>query len=189
MEEWASLLKTIVGAGLGTAFVQAAFSIYNQLRQEKKWRSYMASRIAVTLEFFACACADFILMNKNLEYDPDHEPDWTVELPELPPYPDHSDGWLAIDPALANKCLNLRNKIHESQKTINTYVQLGGDLEDTLYEEAAHLGVEAWKVADSLRRKHGLATADTRWNYAGALDGWLRDIEAKKQKGLERAAH
>jgi hypothetical protein len=182
--DWATLGNTFVGAGVGSALVQALFSFLRERSQTKKQGAYLALRLAVTLEFFALACADFISENGNAETPPDHEfPDWTVKLPELPVLPDDADGWLAIDRPLADRCLNLRNKIHASQKVIDGTGEFTPDeLGDTLDEEAAARGLEAWKLALELRRKHRLTPADTVYDFAERLEGVLRETGMKKQR-------
>ena len=85
-------------------------SIYRDSHHRKLQAAYMAMRLAVILEFYASACAHFIQENANVQPPPPTEefPEWTVELPELPAYPDDADGWRAIDRTLAGRCLNLR---------------------------------------------------------------------------------
>lgn len=180
--DWATLGKTAVGAGFGTALVQGLISLIREWTQAKRKSTYLASRLAVTLEFFAMACADFIQDNKNAETGPDQEfPEWSLQLPELPAYPDDADGWMAIDVRLAERCLNLRNKIHCSQKLIETTIDLGlyDDLEDTLEAEAAGRGAEAWALAKTLRSKHGIVAADMQWDYADTLKATLRAVEKR----------
>lgn len=150
----------------------------------------MAMRLAVTLEFYASACAHFIEKNADMEPPPSEEfPAWQVNLPELPAYPDDADGWRAIDRALAGQCLNLRNKTHGSQSIISSTINYCMDeLGDTLDEQAAARGIEAWKLAGALRRKHGVEGADTVWDYAAKLESTLRTAEKSKQERQTRNA-
>ena len=117
--DWASWLKLIIGAGIGSALVQGLLPIWREHHQRKKQAAYMAMRLAVILENFAWACANFIQDNRNAQTLPDEEyPAWDVTLPELGTYPDEGEGWRAIDRKLAGRCLDLRNRILESQSAI-----------------------------------------------------------------------
>ena len=53
--EWATLTRTAVGAGFGTALVQGLLAIYRDTRQRKSQAAYMAMRLAVILEEYASA--------------------------------------------------------------------------------------------------------------------------------------
>lgn len=181
--DWATIGKTALGAGVGTALVQGLLAIYRDRRNRKSHAAYMAMRLAVTLEFYAKACADFIQENANVQPPPPDEeyPSWKAELPELPAYPDDADGWRAIDCALAGRCLNLRNKIHASQGLIDETIEYNMDaLGDTLEEQAAARGLEAWKLALALRRKHGVGKADMVWDYVETLERTLRKGEQQE---------
>jgi hypothetical protein len=185
--DWATLAKTAIGAGFGTALVQGLLAIYRDRRHRKSQAAYMAMRVAVTLEFYASACADFIQKNANVEPPPTEQyPAWTTELPELPAYPDDADGWRAIDRALAGRCLNFRNKIHGSQGIINSAIEYSiDDLEDTLGKQADERGLEAWNLAVALRRRHGVEEVDTVWEYTNTLERALRKVE-KAGSGLQQ---
>ncbi len=181
--DWATLGKTALGAGVGTALVQGLLAVYRDGRHRKSQATYMAMRLAVTLEFFASACVDLIQKNANVEPPPPTEqyPAWIAELPELPAYPDDADGWRAIDCALAGRCLNLRNKIHGSQGIIDSTIEYDmSGLGDTFEEQTAARGMEAWKLAVALRRKHGVEKVDTVWDYAAILETTLRKDEKQQ---------
>src|SRR4051794_11613253 len=94
---WGDLIKTIIGAGIGSALVQVLAPFIRDYRQRKMTAAYMSMRLAVILEAFARECAELIEANKNAQTRPDEEfPDWDVNLPELAPYPDDGDGWRAL---------------------------------------------------------------------------------------------
>lgn len=189
--DWATLSKTVVGAGVGTALVQGLLPLYRDWHHRKSQAAYMAMRLAVTLEFYASACADFIQENANVQPPEEGEfPGWEVELPELPAYPDDADGWRAIDRTLAGRCLNLRNRLLGSQRIINSTIEHSDvfhvdDVEGALDEQAARRGLEAWKLAVALRRKHSVEEAETVWDYAETLESTLRTAEKAKRKRQE----
>jgi hypothetical protein len=191
---WTSVLKLGVTAGLFSSLFTTFLTLFvGWLRDERRKKAeatYLALRLAVTLESYASACAHFIEKNADMEPPPSEEfPAWEVKLPELPPYPDDADGWRAIDCALAGQCLNLRNKIHGSQSIIHSTINYCmDDLGDTLDEQAAARGIEAWKLAAALRQKHGVEEADTVWDYAAKLGSTLRTAEESKRERQKRNA-
>jgi hypothetical protein len=66
--DWASWVKLIIGAGIGSALVQSLLPIWREHHQRKKHAAYMAMRLAVILENFAWACANLIQDNRNADH-------------------------------------------------------------------------------------------------------------------------
>jgi hypothetical protein len=100
--DWATLAKSALGAGFGTAAMTGILSVYRDTHHRKSQAAYMAMRLAVTLEPYAYACSEFIAENANMQARLDQEfPDWNTSLPELSVYPDDIEGWRAIDRKLA----------------------------------------------------------------------------------------
>jgi hypothetical protein len=189
--DWGTVAKSFVGAGFGTAVVTGVLSLYRDRRHRSSQAAYMAMRLAVALEFYTLACADLISNNSNAERRPNEEfPDWTFGLPELPPYPDDAEGWRAIDRKLAGRCLNLRNKIHGSQRIIGaTWEHASESLGDTLDEQAAERGLEAWQLAVALRHRHGVEEVDAVGENPEYLETVLRSAQkAKKERDESNAA-
>jgi hypothetical protein len=149
--------------------------------------SYLALRLAVLLESYANACSDFISENAHAEQDPDDRlPNWNASLPELPAYPDDDEGWRAIDRRLAGRALNLPNRIHVSQSIINWTIELNDDeLGETLDEQAAARGLEAWKLAVQLRRMHSIEAVEMVWDFAEMLEKTLAKAQREKQRNDE----
>jgi len=203
--DWATLVKTFIAAGFGTAFMQGSLAIYRDRCQRKSRAAYMAMQLAWTIEAYARACSDFISDNKNVQPPGDEEeyPQWRVELPELASYPENPDGWQAIDSRLAARCLSLRDKIQQSQRIISSTIEYDmDDLGDTLDEQAAGCGLEALKLAvalrlkhqavlwrtlaKALRLKHGVGKVNTGWDYAEHLESTLRRAKKAKEERRER---
>jgi hypothetical protein len=176
------LIKTIIGAGFGSALVQALLPMWREKRQQKSHAAYMAMRLAVILESYASACVEFNAANANAEPSPDDEyPNVDTTLPALPPYPDDAEGWRAIDRRLAARCLGLPTRIWESGNAIKGTIEfISDDLEYVLPEQAAGLGLEAWKLAAELRRKHGVEQLATDWDYAAVLQSTLDKAHKRK---------
>ena len=122
--EWGRFFMMIVSAGVGSALVQSLMPIYRDRRTRRKQAAYMAMRLAVVMENFAWACANFIQDNHTARTPPDEEyPAWEIALPELLAYPEDADGWRAIAPKLAGRVFGLRNKLHESKSTIRNIIE------------------------------------------------------------------
>jgi len=171
--DWGGLLRTVVGAGLGTAAVQALIPIFRDMYQRRRDAAYLALRLAVALESYAAACADLLNENDNsigkarayLE-----EPDLNPRLPPPPPYPDDQNGWRAIPSDLASRCLGFPNKICWSQAQIGFCIEnYPVDLPRVIDKEASERGLEAWTLAVELRRTYHLELADPGWGLPEAL--------------------
>jgi hypothetical protein len=144
----------------------------------------------VLLESYANACADFISENANADHPLEEDfPRWNTSLPTLSPYPDDDEGWRAIDRRLASRVLNLPNRIHVSQNTVVSTIQFNEDeLGETLDEEAAARGLEAWTVAVELRRTHNVEAVDPVWDFPKMLKETLRNAQQKKEQNRESHA-
>ncbi len=189
--DWATLGKTAIGAGFGTAATAGVFALYRDHRQKKSLAAYMAMRLAVILEAYAHSCAEFIDYNANAPHHSreDEFPAWKVTLPDLPTYPDDAQGWSSIDKKLAMRCLGLRNKIVGSQGIIMSNIEHDMDgLEDALNEQAAARGLEAWKLAMEFRGRYAIAAADTVWDFSARLEQTLRTAQKSAQDRIERQA-
>lgn len=186
--DWATLAKSALGAGFGTAAVTGILAVYRDAHHRKSHAAYMAMRLAVILESYAYACSEFISENSSMQAPPDQEfPDWNTTLPVLPPYPDDPEGWRAIDRKLAGRCLNFQNRIHGSQGIISaTNDYTVDDLEDTFREHAAARGLEAWTLATALRDKHGVEKADPVSDFVEWLQTVLKKAKASQQDQAER---
>jgi hypothetical protein len=151
-------LSALVGAGLGSALVQGAFSLMGERRRKNAHATYLAMRIAVLLDAFGLACSELINFNMTAEHPRNDElPNWDIHIPEMPPYPEDIEGWVSLDRALASRCLRLRGKIRASQSLIDGTREFAEhDLGETVDEQAAAMGLEAWRLAAGLHRKYRL---------------------------------
>ena len=155
MWDWSDIAKTAIGAGLGTAIVTAIAQIvvpfFRDRRHRKRQAAYMAMRLAVALEAYASGCLELRRRDQfdeklaavvGREFVPR-----IVPLLELPPFPDDEDGWKAIDPKLASRCLNFRNRIFESQLIIDAALNVETRSREMGWH-ARNLAVEAWDIAE-----------------------------------------
>ncbi len=191
---WGGLLTLAGSAGIIAALVNQGLGWLREwwavADKRKANGGYMALRLAVILEAYASACADAISGNQNAEQRPDEQyPDWTAQLPELPEYPDDTEGWRALPIKVAGRVLSLRNKVAGSQSIIDSVVEYSEDyLEEEYAEQAAERGLEAWNLAVELRRTYGLEEVDVVWSYAASLEHHLKRAKKEIQTRVDRAA-
>ena len=180
--EWGRLFTMIAAAGVGSAAVQALMPVYRDHRMRRKQAVYMAMRLAVIMENFAWACADFVQNNRNARTPAgDEYPAWETALPELLAYPEDSEGWRAIAPKLAGRVFGLRNKTHQSTSTIRQTLEADKpELGWMLDEQAAARGLEAWRLAVDLRRAHRIEPVELEWNYPDYLQTALEAATTRR---------
>jgi hypothetical protein len=157
-------------------------------RQRTAHATYLAMRIAVLLDAFGLACSDLISSYAGAESAPGEEfPNWDIRIPELPPYPEDTEGWVSLDRALGSRCLRLHSKIRARQRVINeTRDDAEDQLGETVGEEAAAMGLEAWQLAIDLHRKYGLALDGD--DYAPFLKETAANIIAARNARSSTAA-
>jgi hypothetical protein len=185
-----SLMKTAIGAGLGTAAVQGGIAIYRERTQKNEHAAYLALRVAVLLEAYASECCDFYFDNVNAHQPPDEPyPAWRTQLPDLPEFPDDTEGWRAMHRKLVAKCLNFPNRVHASQNAIASCIEFSMDyLGITLDEQASARGVEAWEIASALRDAYGLDRAEIVFDYYDVLRKVLKQSREEREEREARQA-
>lgn len=178
--DWALIAKTAFGAGVGSAAVQGALSIYKEYRVKENHAAYLALRVAVILEAYASACFDFVADNAIAQQRPDEQyPDWNSSLPTLHEYPIDVEGWRAMDRSLVARILNLPNKIHGSQNVIGANYEFAMDdnIIWQLDKHACERGLEGLEIASRLRSLYNLGPFDPVFDFAGALRRDLKRAE------------
>ncbi|WP_439406422.1 hypothetical protein ACNJX9_34090 [Bradyrhizobium sp. DASA03076] len=182
-----SLLKTAVGAGIGTAAVQGGIALYRERTLKNEHAAYLALRLAVLLEAYASECCDFYFDNANAEQLPNEPyPSWNTRLPDLPEYPDDTEAWRTLDKKLLAKCLNFPNRVHASQNAIAACGEhTMDDLDIALDEHASARGAEAWEIASALRETYGLDRAEIVFDYYTALQKVLKQSREKRKRREE----
>jgi hypothetical protein len=193
--DWATWGKTFVSAGLGSAAVAAGFTLYRERRQAKAKAGYMAMRLAVILESYVLSCAEFYYQNNYREPDPDpgRDTNWDYTLPELATYPEDAEGWQAIKRDLASQSLGFRNQVQTDQWSLNWTSQLSPEeLEHQIILTVTRLGLEAWDIAESLRREHDVRGGTAKAAVTSLKITQERELrrfeEAKAKSAAERAA-
>lgn len=182
--ELGTIFQSIIGAGIGSALIQGVLPFVRDNRERAARASHMAIRLAVGLEAYAAACHDLIAYNTNAEVHPEERlPNWKAQLPELAEFPADTEGWRALDRQLAGRCLSFRNKVAESQGLINETIYYNDDnIGDAVEVEATARGLEAWRLASALRRKHKVEAAEPVWDYIEHLERSEKRIEGAAEK-------
>ena len=157
------LLKTALGAGVGSVIAQASLSVWKDKITRRDHAGYLAMRVATILESFAFECAEKVEANQNAQTRPGEQfPDWDISIPTLGDYPADVDGWRYLDRVLADRCLRLPNAIKVSTQTIAFVVDLIDDnLGDHANIEISDRGTDAWKLSRDLRQRFDLRKCGT----------------------------
>ena len=184
MTDGATIWKTLLGASLGSAIVQGIFSYVAERRKRTAHATHLAMRLAVLLDAFGLACRDMIDRNSYAETLDSEYPNWE-RLPELPPYPEDSEGWVSLRRVLAMRCLRLRSNAVASETLLKVTVEFSeDDLGDTLDEQAAMLGLDAWRLAEDLQRTYrlGRTGGDDAYRLEAARERARKSILARRQR-------
>lgn len=171
MTEWSDILKTILGASIGSAVLTSMFTLWRERGKRAQDATYLAMRLAVILEAFASACADLIMQNRSAPHFPEEQfPRWNVRLPSLEAFPEDGEGWKALGANEASDCLNLSSRIAGSQAIISSVAEhQEEEMERVVREQAWERGLEAWNLARRLRSSHGLHHIVPVFDYADHL--------------------
>jgi hypothetical protein len=170
----------IIGNWVVAALVGVSASVITQVRysrRDKKAATYLAMRIAISLEAFVIACSDLIGENERAQRGDDEEGP-RRSLPELGAYPD-SDDWQTLDVEFANRVLALRNDLTVSNNTLFFEWDIGDAAQsDVCDNEAAKRGVQAWDLACALRSNYKLAHYSPGYDIRGRLQKHIYDAQA-----------
>ena len=122
--------------------------------RKKSEATYLAMRLAVILEGFVVKCVD------KAWHDEANLAKGVVELgyslPPLASYPQDSD-WKSLDLKLAGRVLSFQNEIIAAAALCQFQGMHEGN-EVASADETIIAGVNAWKLAQSLRKKYNLDT-------------------------------
>ncbi len=121
-------------------------------KRKKSEAAYLAMRLAVILEEFVVKCVykswhdEAALSQGFIELD--------YSLPPLSSYPQDSD-WKSLDPKLAGRVLSFQNEIKDAAASCQFQGMCEGN-KIASADETIVAGVNAWKLAQSLRKKCNL---------------------------------
>lgn len=171
--DWAEIFKIAVGAGIGTAVVEGAFSLFQYVRTNRNHGAFLAFRLAIQLEAYARKCLSQMHDMKNYMSSRAAIGHLYCYLPDFPDFPDDADGWRNVSPQILDQAYRLRADAESEQSTLNFYVAELGEVEAAFsgcYQACAKTGLAALAAAQSFRHAYGFKTYsdDTREQLEGA---------------------
>lgn len=110
---WEEILPALIGAGIGTAIVEAGTTLYQYFKTGRNQASFLAFRVVIQLESYAGLCLGRIYDGANWESTNGamgHA--WTL-LPDFPEFPDDPDGWRNVGPEILHLAYSVRSD-HEA---------------------------------------------------------------------------
>lgn len=165
--DWAGFGKIVGSAGLGSAGAQALAAYLKQKSDRKRIAVDFARRLASNLEDFARMCA--VVSGGNDATPSDHNsqyPDYNATLPPIDLLSSDREGWRSLREDLATQCHDFPAKVNDCQGTIHSAFEFDSDPDWVMYEKFAECGLEAWRLARSLRKAHRIASADAGWQIS-----------------------
>jgi hypothetical protein len=154
--EWINIISAF---GLGSVMGSVVTFFLGWLRewwtnksQKKSEAAYLAMRLAVILEEFVIKC-----VYKSWHDEADLNRGFVeigYSLPPLSSYP-HDADWKSLDPKLAGRVLSFQNEITAAAASCEFQGRCEGN-EVASADETIVAGVNAWKLAQSLRKKYNL---------------------------------
>ncbi|MDE2163595.1 MAG: hypothetical protein KGJ53_10560 [Alphaproteobacteria bacterium] len=136
--------------GIGATVITLIATSHRDTGLRRRVATYLAMRVAITLEAFAIACADLIGENQRAQPSNDDEGPRKL-LPRLPSYPSGGD-WRTLDMSLANRALAFRNDLAVSANAMYYEFDMNAKKQsDACDDQAAKRGVQAWDLARELR--------------------------------------
>ena len=180
MTEWSDILKTVLGASVGSALLTGCFTLWRDRWKRKQDATHLAIRLVVILETFSSDCANLIFSNYNAVHFPEEElPHWFHRLPTLGAFPEDGEGWKALNPNDVSECLNMPSRIAGSQFIISEVAEHQEmDVERAVRRQAWMRGIEALELAHRLRLAHGLQPIVPIFDYVNAL----KDARAESER-------
>ena len=169
--DFSVIWQTVVGAGIGSAFINAIPTVYTHFAKRKDSGAYLAMRLIVIFEKYTLDCARLVEDNQNADTLPDQQyPNWEIGLPVLAPFPSDDEGWRSIETHLAIRCLSFPAEIIQAQQVISSTVDyIENEVDEQVERLASKLGLDAWSIAGSLRAKYQLANPDPVWDFPSVL--------------------
>lgn len=163
---WEEILPALIGAGIGTAIVEAATTLYQYFKTGRNQASFLAFRVVIQLESYAAQCVTrlYELENWNNTGGAMGAP-WVL-LPDFAEFPDDPDGWRNVGTEVMHLAYCLKSD-HEGAQSGQRFLvdEFGPD------EAVDAFGPLCWKMADRAL----LASRNIRLRYGfqeGAADTW-----------------
>jgi len=155
--DWGQLLTGLVGAGIGTAIVEATVTLYGSFKTNRGYAKFLAFRIAVQLEEFAQSCSNRLDEISNNMSSSGAMGSLYDRLPAFPAYPEDAEGWRNVSPEVMHLAYQVRVKYDSAQEGLR-FVSHEFGFDEAALECAtycANVGLEAARVARGIRQQYG----------------------------------
>lgn len=182
----------IIGGGVIASAITLFANGRRQDRELKRTATSLATRLVPIFELYARSCAEIRDKHQHDRYQdgPDGGPydfSWIGSVPELPPLPEDDEGWRALTPDLGARAQGFHLLIHAAKQMINAEGVHGEAYEVamTLEQQAATIGLEAYRLASDMIDRYGLPRPELPWNYVRHFENEQVRIEASREAQRE----
>jgi hypothetical protein len=178
--EWITIISSFGLGSVITFFLGCLREWWSKESQKESEAAYLAMRLAVILEDFVVKCLykswhDEAVLNQGLV-------ELEYSLPPLSPYPKDSD-WKSLDLKLAGQVLSFENEITAAAASCKFQGMWEGN-KIASADETIVAGVNAWKLAQSLREKYNLDGVTIA--HLDSLKAAHRKIEQHRKEFADR---
>ena len=192
---WLEVAKLALGTGVVATIVTQGFAWaierWKSNKLSKQEGTYLAARIAVTLEQFAIRCAEQIADNEMFRTSSGHAGRSHGTLPSINNFPPGAN-WATLDPRLLARSLSIPNELMLANRMISFWADIDPDpptVWNACDAQAGKCGYRAWRLADDLRRRYRLpdfVPKDFSWDSIKALkDRHDREVARIKEEQRE----
>jgi hypothetical protein len=154
---WEEILPALIGAGIGTAIVEAGTTLYQYFKTGRNQASFLAFRVVIQLESYASQCVLRIFEAENWEDSSGTMGNpWTV-LPDFPEFPDDPDGWRNVGTEILHLAYSLKSA-HEAEQGAQRFIasELGGEEAfDSLRPVCWRMANQALLASRNIRLRYG----------------------------------
>ena len=159
---WLEVAKLALSTGIVASIVTQglawAIDRWKTKHDAETEATYLAARIAVTLESFAIKCANQIGDNDMFRMSDGHAGRAHGKLPEMDDFPSKAN-WTVLDPSLLARSLSMQNELNLSDRAIAFWFDVDPDpalVRNACDGQAGTCGYRAWKLAGDLRGRYKL---------------------------------
>lgn len=160
---WEEILPALIGAGIGTAIVEAATTLYQYFKTGRNQASFLAFRVVIQLESYAAQCVSRIYDAQNWESSREAMGHPWTSLPDFPEFPDDPDGWRNVGPEILHLAYSVKSA-HEADQSAQRFLvqEIGGEEAfESLPPVCWRMAYKALLASKSLRLRYGFPEAAT----------------------------